>query len=122
MSKRLVAIGAAVALAAFAAIATAAPLQSGAFRITFFAQLKPYKLPRDRPAPIAVFIAGHLASTTGGVPPQLRELRIEVNRHGLLQSQGLAVCRVPEVQPASTQRALENCRGALIGSGRFWAN
>ncbi len=104
------------------AYATAATIQSEGLRITALAQLKPYKLPRDKPAPIAVFIAGHLQSTTGGVPPQLQKLRIEVNRHGLLQSKGLPVCRIPEVQPASTQRALLNCQDALIGSGQFWAN
>ena len=104
------------------AYATAATIQSDGLRITALAQLKPYKLPRDKPAPIAVFIAGHLQSTTGGVPPQLQKLRIEVNRHGLLQSKGLPVCRIPEVQPASTQRALLNCQDALIGSGQFWAN
>lgn len=104
------------------AYATAATIQSGGLRITALAQLKPYKLPRDKPAPIAVFIAGHLQSTTGGVPPQLQKLRIEVNRHGLLQSRGLPVCKIPEVQPASTQRALTNCQDALIGSGQFWAN
>ena len=102
--------------------ATAATIQSGGLRITALAQLKPYKLPRDKPAPIAVFIAGHLQSTTGGVPPQLQKLRIEVNRHGLLQSKGLPVCEIPEVQPASTQRALLNCQDALIGSGQFCAN
>jgi hypothetical protein len=104
------------------AYASAATIQSEGLRITALAQLKPYKLPRDKPAPIAVFIAGHLQATTGGVPPQLQKLRIEVNRHGLLQSKGLPVCRIPEVQPASTQRALLNCQDALIGSGQFWAN
>jgi hypothetical protein len=104
------------------AYATAATVQSGGLRITALAQLKPYKLPRDKPAPIAVFIAGHLQNSKGGVPPQLQRLKIEVNKHGLLQSKGLPVCRIPEVQPASTQRALLNCQDALIGSGQFWAN
>lgn len=110
------------ALLLASAYATAATVQSEGLRITALAQLKPYKLPRDKPAPIAVFIAGHLQSTTGGVPPQLQRLKIEVNRHGLLQSKGLPVCQIPEVQPASTQRALINCEDALIGSGQFWAN
>jgi len=104
------------------AFATAATIQSDGLRITALAQLKPYKLPREEPAPIAVFIAGHLQSTAGGVPPQLQRLKIEVNKHGLLQSRGLPVCEIPEVQPASTERALANCQDALIGSGQFWAN
>ena len=104
------------------AIATAATVQSGGLRITALAQIKPYKLPRKKPGPIAVFIAGHLENSKGGIPPQLQKLRVEVNRHGLLQSKGLPVCNIPEVQPASTQRALLNCQDALIGSGQFWAN
>jgi hypothetical protein len=97
-------------------------VQSEGLRITVLSQLKPYKLPKGKPAPIAVFVAGHLEATTGGVPPQLQKLTIDVNRHGLLQSKGLPACRIPEVQPASTQRALANCDGALVGSGQFWAN
>jgi hypothetical protein len=103
-------------------LAAAVTLQQGGLRITVLAQVKPNKLPRDKPAPIAVFVAGHLQSSKGGIPPQLQEMRIEVNRHGLLQSKGLAVCEVPQVQPATTQRALSQCSDALIGSGRFWAN
>jgi len=105
-----------------AALATAAVVQQGDLRITVLSQIQPYKLPRDKPAPIAVFVAGHLDNAKGGIPPQLQRLTIDVNRHGLLQSKGLPSCKTPEVQPASTQRALANCGDALIGSGQFWAN
>jgi hypothetical protein len=105
-----------------ASLAAAVTFQQGELRITALAQVKPEKLPREHPAPIAVFLAGHLESAEGGIPPQLQRLRIQVNRHGLLQSRGLPTCRVPEIQPASTERALANCSDALIGSGQFWAN
>lgn len=111
-----------IALLLCGAYATAATVQSEGLRVTVLSQLKPYKLPRKTPGPIAIFVAGHLESTQGGVPPQLQKLTIDVNRHGLLQSEGLPACRIPEVQPASTQRALANCNDALIGSGQFWAN
>jgi hypothetical protein len=121
--RRLIRAGAiALALLATAAVATAATLQEGGLRINVLAQIKPYKLPRKGTAPIAVFVAGHLQSATGGIPPQLQELKIEVNKHGLLQSKGLPVCRTPAIQPASTERALAACGDALIGSGQFWAN
>ena len=113
---------AAALLLGAAAIAGAATIQQGGLRITVLSQIKPYKLPRTHPAPIAIFVAGHLSNAEGGIPPQLRRLRIEVNRHGLLQSRGLAVCHIAEVQPATTQRALSNCGEAVIGSGQFWAN
>jgi hypothetical protein len=112
----------AMALLTTATLAAAATVQEGGLRITALAQIKPYKLPRHGTAPIAVFVAGHLQSSSGGIPPQLKKLTIEVNRHGLLQSRGLPICHVSEIQPASTQRALESCSDALIGSGRFWAN
>ncbi|HWI96503.1 MAG TPA: hypothetical protein VNS60_10605 [Solirubrobacterales bacterium] len=105
-----------------AASAPAVTIQSEGLRISALAQVQPYKLPRDKPAPIAVFVAGHLQNPKGGIPPQLRRMRIAVNRHGLLQSRGLPTCPVPRIQPASTERALLQCGPALIGSGQFWAN
>lgn len=91
-------------------------------RVTVLSQVVPYKLPRDKPGPIAIFVAGHLAAVDGGIPPQLERLKIQVNRHGLLQSRGLPICHPRQVQPATTARALSNCGQALIGSGQFWAH
>jgi hypothetical protein len=47
---------------------------------------------------------------------------IKVNRHGLLQARGLPACRVSQIRTASTEKALQLCAPALIGSGRFWAH
>jgi hypothetical protein len=113
-------LGSALLLAA-AGAASALVVQSDGLRITVLSQVIPYKLPRSKPAPIAISVAGHLAAADGGIPPQLQRLTIQVNRHGLLQSQGLPICHPHEVQPATTARALRNCGPALIGSGRFWA-
>src|SRR4051812_14093496 len=67
-------------------------------------------------------MAGHLEGVRGASVPQLRELRFLLNRHGVLHPQGVPTCEIPEVQPASSGRALANCGDALIGSGQFWAN
>ena len=112
----------ALLFSAGAAISTAAVIQENGLRITVLSQIMPFRLPRIGTAPIAVFIAGHVAAANGGVPPQLQRLTVKVNRHGLLQSKGLPVCQIPQVQPASTQRALQNCGDAVIGSGQFWAH
>ncbi len=123
MSRRAGALALAGALLlTMGGVALAVTVRSEGLQISALAQVKPYKLPRAKPAPIAVFIAGHLQSARGGIPPQLRELRIEVNRHGLLQSRGLPTCPVSRIQPATTSRALSACGEALIGSGQFWAN
>jgi hypothetical protein len=119
--KRLGAICLA-ALVATIAISSAVVFQAGGIRISVLSQVMPYKLPRDKPAPVAIFLSGSLAAVDGGIPPQLERLEIQVNRNGLLQSRGLPVCRPRQVQPATTERALSNCGRALIGSGQFWAH
>lgn len=122
MGRRAAILGSAVAVLAAASLAHAAVVQQGNLRVTVLSQVQPYKLPRKGTAPIAVFVSGHLDAPHGGIPAQLQAMTVEVNRHGLLQSKGLPVCRVPEIQPASTERALANCHEALIGSGQFWAH
>jgi hypothetical protein len=105
-----------------AAAVSAAVIQQGNLRVTVLAQVAPHKLPRNATAPIAVFISGHIGTADGEVPPQLRRMSVKVNRHGLLQSKGLPVCQLPQIQPGSSDHALEGCADALVGSGRFWAS
>ncbi len=107
---------------ALGASASAAVVQDGGIRITVLSQVKPFKLPRHGTAPIAVFVSGHVAATDGGVPPQLQKLTIDVNRNGLLQSEGLATCPLGRIKTASSSQALSLCGDALVGSGRFWAS
>lgn len=121
-ARKVVAVVLALAVSGSAAAAVAAVIQSKGVRITVQAQLMPYKLPRQGTAPIAVFVSGHLENPDGGIPPQLQRMRIKVNRHGLLQSRGLPVCRADRIATASTEGALSICKGALVGSGQFWAN
>lgn len=114
-------------LAVFAAVAltataTAATLQVGGLRLSATGQILPYKLPRHEKAPIAVFIAGHVGTVDGSVPPQLQRMAIRVNRHGALRSEGLPTCTIEQLHPTSTDKALANCGDALVGSGRFWAS
>jgi hypothetical protein len=111
-----------LALLALGGAANADVVQTDDLRITVQSQIQPFKLPRTGTAPIAVFIAGHVASTTGKIPPQLQKLSIKVNRHGLLYRVGLPTCTIEQIQPGSSDRALTNCGDALVGSGRFWAS
>jgi hypothetical protein len=122
MGKRVLALALGVGALACATLAHAAVVQEGNVRINVLSQILPYKLPRHGTAPIAVFVSGHLSEPHGGIPPQLKEMTVEVNKHGLLQSKGLPSCKLSKIQPASTERALASCGDALIGSGQFWAH
>lgn len=102
--------------------ATAAVIQQEGIRVTVLSQVIPFKLPRDHPAPITVFVSGHVGTASGELPPQVKRMTIRVNRHGQLQSRGLPVCPLKKVSTASSERATALCGDALIGSGRFWAS
>ncbi len=122
MSKRQALLATAVGLLACASLAKATVVQEGNLRITVLSQVQPYKLPRTGTAPIAVFVSGHLQAPHGGIPAQLQQMTVDVNKHGLLQSKGLPTCKLSQLQPASTERALANCGDAVVGSGQFWAH
>lgn len=111
-----------IALFALTAGALATVVQVGNLRVTVLSQVLPFKLPRTEKAPIAVFVSGHIGSVNGETPPQLKRMTIKLNRHGLLQSEGLPTCPIPEVLASSTEQALARCAPALIGSGQFWAH
>ena len=122
MRRRALGFALAIGALACASLAGASVVQKDNVRITVLSQILPYKLPRKGVAPIAVFVSGHLSEPHGGIPPQLQEMTVEVNKHGLLQSKGLPACPLRRIQPASTERALASCGDALIGSGQFWAH
>src|ERR1700710_468867 len=122
MGRRALALALAAGVLACASLAQATVIQEGNVRITVLSQILPYKLPRRGTAPIAVFVSGHLSEPHGAIPPQLQEMTVEVNKHGLLQSKGLPACPLRLLQPASTERALASCQDALIGFGQFWAH
>ena len=122
-ARRIVpALAAAALVLALAGLATAAPVQSGELRVSVSTRLSPYRLPRSGAAPITAHIAGHVAAVDGGVPPQLTDLDILVNRHGHFNTSGLPSCGLSRLQPGTNARALKECGASLVGSGHFWAS
>lgn len=93
----------------------------GNVEMTTSAKLAPKRLPRDGRAPVAVSLGWKVATTDGTTPPTLKKLRIEINRNGILDPTGLPICPYDKIQPASTQRALKNCKSSLVGKGSFSA-
>jgi len=96
--------------------------QKGSLRLAVSGRLSPRRLPRDGTAPVAVSLGGEITTTDQSLPPQLKALRIELNRHGRLDHTGLPTCPYDRIQPGSSSRALAACRSALVGKGAFSAN
>jgi hypothetical protein len=97
-------------------------VQEGNLRVAFDARLLPHALPRERAAPVTVRLAGAVRTTDGSTPPQLRKISIEMNRAGIVSVAGLPRCEAPQLQQTSSEAALRECRGALVGHGHFAAN
>jgi hypothetical protein len=105
-----------------ASLAQAEVTQRGGMRIAFGGEISPKKLPRHGSAPVRVSVSAEIASTRKGKnPPQLQRIEIAINRHGILDPTGLPTCEVEDIQPATTENALEACRGSLVGHGSFSA-
>ncbi|HKF82316.1 MAG TPA: hypothetical protein VKB23_05075 [Solirubrobacterales bacterium] len=121
-SLKLAGLVAFAGLAAFAAASEAETAQQGGLRVKFDGQLTPHELPRQGTRPVTVRIGGRITTADGSEPPQLRRIEIAINREGRIDRQGLPACRLEQIQPSTTQKALAACRGAKVGEGRFSAN
>lgn len=122
MRIRIALLTAALLVLGLAALAQAEIVQRGHLRVTFEGKLTPRTLPRSGAAPVKVAVGGTIATTDGADPPQLQRIEIAVNSNGRLALGGLPVCRLQDIQPASTAGALEACRGSLVGEGSFSAD
>jgi hypothetical protein len=91
-------------------------------RVSVTGKLSPKRLPRKGTAPISVSVGWDIATIDGSPPPKLKTLQVEINRNGRFDSEGLPTCPYAKIQPATTQRALANCKAALVGQGSFSAN
>jgi hypothetical protein len=109
-------------LAATVAAATAETIQQHGIRVTFDGRIIPRKLPRSGVAPVAVAVDTRIHGAAGKPLPRLTKIEIAINRHGHLDPAGLPICEIPDIQPATNAKALEACRGSLVGEGHFSAS
>ncbi len=102
-----------------ASIAEAELTERGDLFVRFQGGIDPGALPRQQRAPIAVSVAGTVKTLSGERPPALREIEIELNRGGELNSHGLPVCRYDQLVAVGSRQAMEACGGARVGDGAY---
>lgn len=118
----LLAFAAALLVLSTVPSAQAELVEHGDLFVKFKGGLAPTALPRNSLAPVSVSVDGTVRTLSGDRPPALRQISIELNRGGVLDSQGLPVCRYNELVSTPDSQALANCRSALVGSGGYLAN
>src|SRR3954447_22045095 len=102
-----------------ASFAHAELVERGNLFVKFDGGIAPTALPRVERAPISVRVDGTVRVLAGERPPALRHISIAINRGGVLDTRGLPTCRRSQIEPATSQQALEACRPALVGEGRY---
>mgnify|MGYP001546775917 CR=1 FL=1 len=98
--------------------ASAVLSQHGDVVVSFDGGLAPTRLPRSDPAPIAISVGGGVrrAGKVGAIP-QLQTISVAINDAGRLYDEGLPVCEVSSIQPATEANARERCGGSIVGHG-----
>jgi hypothetical protein len=120
--SRAAAAAAALCLLSSATLAGAEVTQEGNLRVSFVGGIAPHSLPRRGVAPVKATLGGEIRTTDGLAPPQLRTISLAINKKGKLDYRGLPACHYHQIQPASTNEAIETCPDSVIGEGRFSAN
>jgi hypothetical protein len=77
----------------------------------------PEALPKYRNAPIILHGAGHIATLNGELPPALRRVEAEFDRHGALDTTSLGVCTVRRLEATTVATARRMCADAIVGEG-----
>jgi hypothetical protein len=115
----------ALALCALGALllssASADTVRIGNLVITIDGSITPKKLSKTTPTPITLDLSGNLKTEDGSHPPVLKTLDLEFDRHGELNTKGLATCTTGKLQSTLTAQAKAACPDALVGQGRVGA-
>ena len=119
MAKRTL-IAAALALTLVGtAVGTAYALQirAGDILITADGGFSRNGLPRTHNAPITLHGGGSISTVSGDLPPILRTLTLEFDRHGSVQTTGLPICTEGKLENTTVAEARQTCPGAIVGEG-----
>lgn len=118
MRKRLLVLAATVVGAlVVATAATAIVLRAGDLVIVAEGGFSPVALPKSHNAPITLHGGGELSTKSGALPPILKTLAIEFDRHGSVETTGLEVCTAAKLQSTDVPEARRACPGAIVGEG-----
>lgn len=100
-----------------AAGASAMILRAGPLIVEVEGGFKPTTLPKRTDAPITLFGEGKASTVSGELPPIVKTLDIEFDKHGHLETQGLEVCKAAKLRATTVPQARKACPGAIVGKG-----
>jgi hypothetical protein len=126
MGRRAICLfAAAISVVAFLALGTALAdrsvtkvhLRAGNLLAIGEGGFSPATLPKKVDAPITIFGKGRLDTVDGTLPPILKTIEFEFDKHGSVQTVGLPVCTAGQLQATTVPAARKRCPGAIVGKG-----
>ncbi len=117
MSRRVAAGLALLAFLALAAGASAIKLRAGDIVIYADGGFAPTKLPKHEDAPITIHGGVRITTVSGELPPILKTIEVEFDRHGSVDTLGLPICRHGQLEATTVAQARQRCKGAIVGGG-----
>ncbi len=115
--KTLIALALTLLALTAAASAYALKLTAGQIIVEAEGGFTPTSLPKHENAPITLHGGGSISTTSGALPPILKTLTIEFDRHGSVQTTGLARCTAGKLAATTTAEARHACPKAIVGEG-----
>jgi hypothetical protein len=77
----------------------------------------PTALPKNVNAPITLFGKGTISTVDGTLPPVLKTIQFEFDKHGSVDTTGLPKCTAAKLQATTVAQARRLCPGAIVGEG-----
>jgi len=118
---RKIALGLALAMLVVAAVASASTFTThvrvGELILDAKGGFEPNALPKFKNAPITTHGGGKLSTVSGELPPILDTFVLEFDKHGALDTTGLAVCTKGKLVATDVPAARRACKEAIVGKG-----
>jgi hypothetical protein len=95
--------------------------QDGNLIVTLNGGINPRALPRHKPAPVAVHLAGAVTTSDQTPLPRVNWIRLELAWRGVLNTNGLPVCPAIRLINADTRQAIQRCGASRVGKGGLQA-
>jgi hypothetical protein len=108
---------AALGAIAIAGAATKITLKGGNVEATFKGGVTPSALPKKGTAPVGLTLEGTMKAADGTHVSALETVSLEFDKAGVLNTKGLATCRVSQLESTTTKTAQKVCGDAAVGSG-----
>jgi hypothetical protein len=92
-------------------------IQAGNLLVVGEGGFLPSALPKNEDAPITIMGKGRISTVDGSLPPVLKTIDFEFDKHGSVQTEGLPKCTSAKLQTTTVPAARKRCPGAIVGTG-----